>query len=69
MPAINEQHVTQVLEGGNGASVVIPSAGEGFVKLSYLWGKLRVDKCDEDGKILLPARRGGGSDIPRLPGF
>lgn len=63
MPTISEEAIAEVIEAGNGASVVLPSDGGKFVKLSYLWGKLRIDTCDKDGKILLPARRVGGSDI------
>lgn len=69
MPTISEQDVMGILERGNGASVVVPSSGGGFVKLSYLWGKLRVDRCDVDGKITPPDRGVGGSDIepPTVP--
>lgn len=67
MPTISEEHVKTLLEKGNGSSVLIPSDGGGWLKLSYLWGKLRVDTCDEDGKILLPARRVEGSDSPFTP--
>lgn len=69
MPIIEEQAIAEVMEGGNGASIVLPDSGAGFVKLSYLWGKLRVDKCDEVGNIIAPERRGGGGDIalPSVP--
>lgn len=62
MPTISEADVNKVLTAGNGGNAVIPASGGGFVKLSYLWGKLRVDRCDEAGKILAPERRGGGGD-------
>lgn len=67
MPTISEDTITELLEGGNAASAVVPDAVGGFVKLSYLWGKLRVDKCDKDGKIILTASRGGGGAIPLPP--
>ena len=67
MPDITEETISRLLEAGNGASEVVASAGGGFRKVSYLWGKLRVDICDEAGKILLPARRVGGGDIPTTP--
>ena len=64
MPTISEENVAEVIAGGNGASSVIPASGGGHVKLTYLWGKLRVDRCDAGGKILPPERRVGGGDIP-----
>lgn len=67
MQSLSEDVVAELLEEGNGASRVIPSDGGGFVKVSYLWGKLRIDRTDEDGKILLPARRVVGGDIPTTP--
>lgn len=62
MPTISEQDIAGLLAKGNGATAVIPASGGGFVKLSFLWGKLRVDRCDESGKIVEPERRGGGGD-------
>lgn len=65
MPTISEDEIAELIETGNGASVVLPDSGAGFLKLSYLWGKLRVDRCDEAGKILAPeSRGGGGGSIP-----
>lgn len=55
--------IVHVMERGNGASVLIPLAGGGALRVSYLWGKLGVVFCDLDGKIQLPAKRGGGSRI------
>lgn len=64
MQAVNEQDIADLLKAGNGASVVIPDSGGRFSKLSYLWGKLRVDRCDELGNILAPERRGEDGLIP-----
>lgn len=58
-----EEAVRSVMENGNGSSVLLPLAGGGALKVSYLWGKLGVAFCDRDGKIHLPAPRVGGSRI------
>lgn len=67
MPKISEEDVAGVLAKGNGASTLIPQSGGRFLKLSYLWGKLRIDRCDEKGKLLPPDRRGKGGDTPATP--
>ncbi len=64
MRTISEAAVLEVLEEGNGAKRIIPVSGGEFVKLSILWGILRVDRCDELGNILAPDKRGRGGDAP-----
>lgn len=58
-----ELAITEVMEEGNGAKRFIPSVGGQWIKVSYLWGKLRLDFVLSDGKITLPARGVGGRAI------
>ena len=64
MRRISSDEVKSVLDKGNGGVVLLPDSGGRFVKLSYLWGKLRVDRCDESGNILGPEQRVEGVPNP-----
>lgn len=58
-----ELAVIAVMGEGNGARRYIPSTGGQWIRVSYLWGKLRLDFVDSVGKIVSPERRGGGRAI------
>lgn len=64
MQAEIERAIAEVKAGGNGSSVIIPLAGGESWRVSYLWGKIRIDKLFMGATIPLPARGVGGSDIP-----
>lgn len=63
MRQVQESDIRNVMESGNGAIMFLPASDGEVIKLSYLWGKLRVDILREDSKIPLSARRGRGGDI------
>lgn len=57
-----EVAIREVMATGNGAAVIVPSVGGESLRVSYLWGKLRIDKLFRGATIPLPARGVGGSD-------
>ncbi len=60
---ISKQVIEELLAEGNGASVYVPQPGGKEWKVSYLWGKFRVDVAPRPAKIPVPETGGGGGEI------
>lgn len=67
MQEVSESVITELLEEGNGSVRFQPLSGGEYFRVSYLWGKLRIDRVRQDGKIPAPALGVGGGGITPSP--